>query len=297
MRSLIRRQPAEGPQDYAPSRLAFRMERLLLTPLIRKFLRLGLPVFAVTMVLGMLIADESRRDAISGAVAELRTQLANRPEFLVRAMRIDGASAELAAQIRVVLPLDFPVSSFDLDLDEMHATLVRMDPVAEAQLQIGSGGTLRLNVAERLPAVIWRGPDGLKLFDAKGHYVAALDHRGDRPDLPLIAGEGAETRVGAALDVLAVLAPINDRLRGLTLVGERRWDVILDRKQRIMLPEAAPVAALEQVLALDQAQDILERDVAVIDMRNPRRPTLRLAQGAQDALRTIRLLQSGENRE
>lgn len=268
----------------------------MLTPLIRSLVRVGLPVFAVTMIVGMVIADESRRSAISEAVAEAKTQLANRPEFLVRAMRIDGASAELSAQIRTALPLDFPVSSFDLDLDAMHETVAKLDPVAEAQLQIGSGGVLRMNVVERLPSVIWRGSRGLKLYDDKGHYVASIDHRGDRPDLPLIAGVGAAARVPEALRVLAALSPLNDRLRGLRLVGERRWDVILDRGQRIMLPEDAPVSALEQVLALDQAQDILDRDVIAIDMRNPRRPTLRLAQAAQDELREIRLLQSGDTR-
>jgi cell division protein FtsQ len=49
-------------------------------------------------------------------------------------------------------------------------------------------------------------------------------------------------------------------------VGERRWDVVLDRDQRILLPETEPGRALERVLALDQAQDLLDRDVTV-DLR------------------------------
>lgn len=296
MRTLIRR-PAEAPGDYAPSRLAYRMERLMLTPLIRKLIRLGLPVFVLTMIVGALIADESRRNTISLAVAEVRTQLANRPEFLVHGMKIEGASAELAEAVRAALPLDFPVSSFDLDLDAMQDTVATLDPVAEVHLQIGAQGILRMRVVERVPVAIWRSAEGLMLCDATGHVVARLAARADRPDLPLIAGEGARDALPEAMEVLAAAAPLTGRLRGLARIGARRWDLVLDRGQTIQLPEIAPVAALAQVLALDQAQDLLERDMTVIDMRTPRRPTLRLTQAAQDQLQNIRLLQAGGSSE
>ena len=59
-------------------------------------------------------------------------------------------------------------------------------------------------------------------------------------------------------------------------IGDRRWDVVLDRDQRIMLPEDDPVTALQRVIALDSAQDMMARDLVVVDMRNPARPTVRL---------------------
>jgi cell division protein FtsQ len=81
-------------------------------------------------------------------------------------------------------------------------------------------------------------------------------------------------------------------LRGLVRVGERRWDVVLDRDQRILLPEADPVPALERVIALDEATELLARDVAVVDMRNPSRPTLRLTAAAMEELRRLRAIDS-----
>ena len=44
-------------------------------------------------------------------------------------------------------------------------------------------------------------------------------------------------------------------------MGERRWDVVLDRDQRILLPETGPVPALERVIALDKAEHLLDRDI------------------------------------
>ena len=55
-----------------------------------------------------------------------------------------------------------------------------------------------------------------------------------------------------------------------------------------MLPEANAVTALEQVLALHKAQELLDRDVAAVDMRLAARPTVRLTADAAEEWRGIR---------
>ena len=130
--------------------------------------------------------------------------------------------------------------------------------------------------------MLWRAADRLVMLDATGHEVAAISARADRPDLPLLVGSGAGDAVAEALQLYLVAAPLAERIRGLRRVGERRWDVVLDREQRILLPETDPVPALQKVVALDAVQDLLARDLAVIDFRNPRRPVLRLTSAAID---------------
>ena len=103
-----------------------------------------------------------------------------------------------------------------------------------------------------------------------------IEARGDRLDLPLIAGDGAQDHIGEALALFRATGPVAGRVRGLVRMGERRWDIVFDNGQRILLPTEAPVAALDRVMALHMAQDMLSRDVAAIDMRNGDRPTLRL---------------------
>ena len=107
-----------------------------------------------------------------------------------------------------------------------------------------------------------------------------------RVGLPLAA-------VAEARAIYAAALPLAGRMRGLIRRGERRWDVVLDRDQVIQLPEQGAVAALERVIALDEAEDMLGRDLAVIDMRIPGRPTLRMAPGAVDEFRRIKSLEIG----
>ncbi|MEX5727036.1 cell division protein FtsQ [Rhodovulum iodosum] len=290
MRPLIRRRSRVEPpplRDPAPSRLAYRAERLWLTPLFRRFLRIGLPVVLVAAAVAAFFADAGRREALAALGHDLRQSFTERPEFMVGLMAIDGASREVDEDIREILPIDFPVSSFDLDLEAMRQTVAGLDAVARAELRIRPGGILQVSVQERVPAVVWRSDNGLELLDAQGHRVAPLAARGARPDLPLVAGTGADGAMPEALHLIDLAAPIADRFRGLVRVGERRWDVVLDRGQRILLPETGAPAALERVIALNQAEEMLARDLVTVDMRQAGRPTLRLAPGAIEEFRRI----------
>ena len=70
---------------------------------------------------------------------------------------------------------------------------------------------------------------------------------------------------------------------------------MLDRDQRILLPATDPVQAVERLIALDQVQDLLARDILTVDLRNEHRPVLRLSPFALDALRLGRGMVTVEN--
>lgn len=281
-------------RDPAPSRVAYRMHRLWLTPLFRLLTRFGAPL-VLSLALGLVwLGDGSRSQALTSSLGELRRSVAQRPEFMVKLMAIDGASPAVERLIRDTFPISFPVSSFDLDLEVMQAEIADFDEVESAALRIRPGGVLEVKLSERRPAVIWRSQSGLMLLDASGHPVMPLAHRTMRPDLPVLAGRGAEGAVDEALKLLAAAGPLARRLRGLVYVGKRRWDVVLANAPRLMLPESDPVTALEQIIALDQAQDLLARDITHVDMRNPLRPTLRMAGQAALAMHRIKATELGE---
>ena len=278
------RGPAAPRRDPAPSRLRYKANRLWLTPGVRRLTQLGLPAVLLVSLAGWYLANPDNRAAIVAQVTETRRAIETRPEFMVKLMAVEGASPVLAETVRKLLPVDFPVSSFDLDLEEMQDRIAALDVVETVNIVIRPGGVMEVNVTEREPVLVWRRTGALELIDATGHRVATLTERAARPDLPLIVGWRANNAVGEALDILDAAGPLTPRLRGLIRVGERRWDLVLADGPTIMLPEAEPVAALEQVLALDAAEDLLARAVSHVDMRDPRRPTLRLERMASAQL-------------
>ncbi len=291
--SPFRPQTARRP-DPAPSRLAYRLQRLALSHGLRRAFVLGMPALAIAVIGGLTLASPDRRAALHARIDAVRLAIASRDEFMVRTVAIDGASPGVASGITRILSLDLPVSSFDLDLAAMQDRVLSLDAVERADLRVKPGGLLDIRVRERVPALVWRGPDGLDLLDASGNRVAALAARADRADLPLISGLAADRAAAEALALVEAASPLAPRLRGLVRVGERRWDLVLSGGQKIKLPETDPVAALARVIAVDAADDLFAREVVLVDMRLPHRPTVRLKPAAAQMLRQVKLTELGD---
>ncbi|MFN4173431.1 MAG: cell division protein FtsQ/DivIB, partial [Pseudorhodobacter sp.] len=226
---------------------------------------------------------------------DLRDAVKNRPEFLVTLLSVEGASPDVADRVRTALALPLPQSSLDLDLTAARSRVAGIDAVQDVLLRIQPGGILQAVVTEREPVVVWRGPERLVMLDGAGHPVTEIAARSERADLPLIAGEGADRAIPEALRILTSAGPLLPRLRGLVRVGERRWDIVLDRDQRILLPVREPVRALERLIALDMAQDLLARDIRNVDLRQQGRPSLQLAPHALTEMRRLRGIIPVEN--
>lgn len=296
MQSLSARRPTRGVRrDPAPSKWDYRLQRLMLTPYVRAFVWKGLPTLVLLGAGALWFSHEANRQAVIGQLTHLREEFEARPEFRVSLARVEGASDDLAEAVRAKLALPLPMSSFDIDLDAARARIEALDAVQKADLRVRSGGVLQVVITERVPVAIWRTEDGLTLVDETGHRVAGLLSRADRPDLPLIAGEGADGATPEALDLIAAAGPLTPRIRGLVRIGERRWDLVLDRDQRVLLPEENPVQALERLLALDHAQDLMNRDILTVDLRSDHRPTLRLSPNALAEIRRAQGLETVEN--
>ena len=296
MQSLIARRPTTRVRkDPAPSKWAYRVQRWMLTPYVRSLVFKGIPTLVVFGAAALWLGHEPNRQAVIGQLTHLREEFEARPEFRVSLARVEGASDDLAEAVRAKLALPLPMSSFDIDLDAARDRIEALDAVKKADLRVRSGGVLQVLITERVPVAVWRTEDGLTLVDETGHRVAGLLSRSDRADLPLIAGEGADAATPEALELIAAAGPLTPRIRGLVRMGDRRWDIVLDRDQRILLPEKNPVQALERLLALDHAQDLMIRDILTVDLRSDHRPTLRLTPNALAEIRRAQGLETVEN--
>lgn len=288
MRSLMRSPVADSaPRDPAPSRLGYRFQRLMLTPGFRSMVRIGVPIILILTIVGSWYSKPENRAEFSATIEETKQGFQQRPQFMVQTMNMTGGDLVAMSQVAALLPTEYPVSSFDLDLEQMRVNIEALDPIKSASVRVGQAGVLEVSLNPRVPVALWRDGATLRLIDADGVQSGQIAARAERLDLPLIAGDGAEDNIQEALDLFAAAGPLIERARGLVRMGERRWDMVLDRDQRILLPGDGAVAALDRVIALNDAQDMLNRDVAVVDMRNANRPTLRMNEEAADALRRV----------
>ncbi len=274
-------------RDPAPTRWAYRYQRLMLTPSFRRAVRVGLPTALLVFIGSYWAAQDKNRAAVTAQYNEFMTDFQHRPEFMVTGVDITGANVSVAAAVSGLVDVEFPISSWSLDLPVLRERVLELSAVEDAVVRIRAGGMLEVAVTEREPVAVWRHVDGLRLIDTEGHMISMIPNRSARSDLPLIAGDGAMDNIEEAMALFAAAEPVFDRVRGLVRMGERRWDLVLDRDQRILLPTEDPISALNRVIALHQAQDMLDRDIVVVDMRNAGRPTVRLSSYAMGGLHRV----------
>jgi len=272
-------------RDPAPSRIGYRLRRLWLTQRVRWLLRRGVPLGLILAVIIGTIGDGRVQTWVGSQLDGLRNNIAGRPEMQIVAMEIQNASPDLAAQISAVMDMDLPISALDLNMTLLRDQVERLDAVQSATLRLGAQNVLEIDVLERQPVILWRQADQLEMLDTTGARVAIVPARAAQPDLPVIAGEGANEAVEDVLRLNRIALQLGPRLRGFVRIGGRRWDVVLADDVTIMLPEIGAEDALRRVLALHASQALLDRDIAVVDMRDASRPLLRLN---TDALQTLR---------
>lgn len=284
VRSL--RQKVRGNIDPAPSRVAYRIMRLLLIPRLRLIFTLGFPSLLIFCATLGLFININVWENISAIKKNLKLAFVERPEFMIKVASIDGSSDELANEIREILPLDFPVSYFDLDIKYLHKVVNEIPAVASAAIKISAGGVLQINVAEKSPSFIWRKDNIMSVIDETGSFIRIANSRVDYPKLPLVVGEAADLAVSEISSLMQANEYFKDHVRAFIRVGERRWDLILENNVRIMLPQREFLAAFDRLMLMNEAGQLLSGRLSNIDMRLVVRPTVRVDTVSVDPLKT-----------
>tara|TARA_B100001057_G_scaffold424451_1_gene447232 strand:+ start:930 stop:1733 length:804 start_codon:yes stop_codon:yes gene_type:complete len=258
--------------------------RFMLTPRLRLILTLGIPslvIFCGTLVLFLNINVQENVGALR---KDLKRALVERPEFMIKIASIDGASDDLAHEIREIMPLDFPVSYFDIDIKYLHKVLNDIPAVASAAIKVTVSGVLQIDISERTPAFIWRKGEMISVIDEKGKFIRLTNSRLDYPKLPLVIGDSANLAIAEISSLIENNKYFLDQVRAFVRVGERRWDLVLDNNLRIMLPQREFLAAFDRLMVMSKSSPLFSNQLSSIDMRIVERPTVRMGTVSMEPL-------------
>ena len=267
--------PKLKKRDPAPSRLGYKFSRWMLSPFIKKSVFFGMPLIILLLPVFIFLKDQNNKNLVEEIVMDFYRKVIERPEFMLSALSIQGSSDSLNAEIREILGLNFPISSFDLDLADLRNRVLSLPPVETAEVRLEGGSILHVKVKEKVPALLLKDDTGIHVLNKNGDYIRPLLSTEYGSKLPVITGEGAQKAAAEAFILFSALYDKLDEVRGLVLVGGRRWNIVLKSGQVIMLPEKKSEQAVQKILILDKAEKILSRDIAVFDFRLPYRITLR----------------------
>ena len=276
MQSLSLKFNTQSEVDPAPSRINYRFQRLWLMRSFRLFIKWVSPLLLCAAFICFCFTNEKTLSFFKSYSSNAIESFVDRPELLIKLISIEEASQPLERIIRDTLPISLPISGFDFNLTNIREVIESLDAVKSVDVRVIAGGILNIRVLERMPEFVWRNPKGLFLLDKEGAIVGEVLNRARRSDLPLVTGVGADVALTEITNLINLLKPIENRVVAYSRVSEDRWDIVLDRSQKISLPSEKPELAVGQFLILNQSENILHKKVERIDFRNKQRLTLTL---------------------
>lgn len=146
--------------------------------------------------------------------------------------------------------------------------------VESASVERHLPSTLVVRITERQPFALWQEGGRFAVIDRGGRAIATDGLRAFA-GLPVVVGAGAAPHAAALLDALDEYPDLKGRVRAAIRVGERRWNLRLRNGADVMLPEGHAAAAIARLMEFHARDALLDRPLAVVDMRLPDRMVVR----------------------
>jgi cell division protein FtsQ len=235
----------------------------------------ALPVWAVRSGAGARISESVRLQVVD---------LSGRAGFKVEEIYVEGRHRTPREDLIAALQVERGDPIFGIDLTATRQRLEEISWVKSATLERRLPGDVHIIITERDPVAVWQNEGHYYLVDKEGLVVG--DQVADFPDLPLIVGEGAPDHAAALLEMLKSEPEMQKRVKAAQWISGRRWNLTMDATSNgidVRLPEEDPTTAWHDLAKLEGEQKILERKVALIDMRLTDRLVLRATGGAEES--------------
>jgi cell division protein FtsQ len=199
----------------------------------------------------------------------------------LRSIQVEGRHETPPEAILAALQVVNGDPILSADPAEIKARLVRLAWVRSASVERRLPDTLYLRIEEHAPLAIWQHERRLMLISATGEEIEAPRPQ-DFDRYLLVVGEDAPAHAAALVDLLARAPALAERVTAAVRVGGRRWNLRIDNRVDVKLPEDGALAAWLQLAQLERQHGLLERDLLSIDLRLPDRLVVRLTPEAAE---------------
>lgn len=241
-----------------------------------RLVRHAVPVAAVLAMaggIGWLWHDGwfgRQADALREAALQGSADLGLRVEQVL----VEGRARTAGDVILSRLGLRLGAPMLAIDPDAARAELERLPWVAGASVERQLPGTVYIRLTERQPLALWQEQGVLRVIDRRGEVISGVEPR-RFAHLPLVVGADAPAHAEKLIAVMNSEPDLRQRVTAAVRVAGRRWNVQIEGRIDVRLPEDDAAAAWAQLARIERQQGLLSRDVIVIDLRLPDRLVVR----------------------
>jgi len=126
---------------------------------------------------------------------------------------------------------------------------------------------------------IWQRNKRLSLIDTEG--VVLTDRKLKRfKDFIIVVGDDVPERAGDLFTLLGSEPEVYANIEAAKSISNRRWDLVLKSGAVVKLPEEEVALALRRLAVMQEDENIMDKNIKVIDVRELNRITVRTKPGA-----------------
>lgn len=197
-----------------------------------------------------------------------------------------GRQRTTAGEIYRILEPYYGQNTLSVDIAAIQQRLQSLPWVREATVTRQLPDRLRTHLVEHRPIALWlaqpaRPATGPALVSDQGDIIQVSSLSPYR-HLPILSGADAPAAAPGLMTLIATEPALARQVTGAERVDGRRWNVFMDGRIEVRLPERDPAAAWARLARLDQRERLLSRAIEAVDLRLDDRVVVRLSDDVLD---------------
>ena len=230
-------------------------------------------VFLVIATIAFQINDINRYTY--SIITEMGRSVSIATGLLVEDVLVNGRKKTKKSSLLSASNIKFGEPILGVDIKAIQGRISNLPWVETVRIERQLPNRIIINLIERKPIGRWQRDGQLSLIDQNGFVISTLTHNMFQ-NLPIIIGKDAPKKAKKILLTLKQEPLLFDRVNALTFVTSRRWDVRLDNKINIKLPEHGIGEAWASLATIEKGHKVLGKDVIAVDMRIPEKFIIQL---------------------
>lgn len=194
--------------------------------------------------------------------------------FALREVRVEGRGETAVSDILAAVQANRGDPILAIDIDAVRQRLEDLAWIETASVERRFPDQLIVSVTEAAPMALWQRSQKLYLVSRDGAVIETAN-LGKYAKLLIIVGEDAPRKAQDLFDILAQEPELRTHVTAAVLVGKRRWNIRMDNDVDVKLPEDGAHEAWRHFADLNRRNDLLDKDVTVVDLRQPDRVVVR----------------------
>jgi cell division protein FtsQ len=191
-------------------------------------------------------------------------------------VKVQGRGETAIADILTAVRANRGDPILGIDIDAVRERLEDLPWIVKAGVERQFPDQLIVTVTEAEPMALWQRNQKLFLVSRDGDVIETANIA-KYSNLLIVVGEDAPKRAQALFDILAQTPELRPHVTAAVLVGQRRWNIRMDNDIDVKLPEDGAAEAWKHFADLNRQNDLLSKDIAVVDMRQADRVVVRQA--------------------